>query len=182
VRIRVRVSKSTRAWRKIQKERIAKNTTPLQALALTPPHPPPQANLHFGFLGESSEETTIVGTGGRIIIHTPAHCPTSITVITKQPGADRGEVSKETLTFPLPITPDDVKDSGGYYYPNSAGLAYEAAAVQRCVGGGGGNETPQYTREEMLKVMEIIDEYKKQIGIETGGEEEKVEGKVEVKT
>ncbi|GMH57447.1 hypothetical protein TrRE_jg8931 [Triparma retinervis] len=118
------------------------------------------ANLDFGFLGESAEETTIIGTGGRIVVHGPAHCPTKVTVHVKVPGSVRGEASVTEAEFPLPRVTEEVRESGGFYYPNSQGLAYEASAVARCVARGE-RETPQYTAEESVKVMEIIDEYRK---------------------
>ncbi|GMH86902.1 hypothetical protein TrST_g4836 [Triparma strigata] len=130
------------------------------------------ASLNFGFMGESAEETTIVGTKGRVLIHSPAHCPTKVTLSTKMEG--RGNSSSVTWDFPLPEITEDIISSGGYYYPNSAGLAYEAAAIARCVDAGK-LETPQFTKEETLKVMEILDEFLRQVGLFEFEEEEKEE-------
>ena len=60
--------------------------------------------------------------------------------------------------FPLP-GPDE-----GYCYPNSAGFAYEAAAVARCIAAGL-TEAPQYPLSETLNSAKILDEIRKQIGV-----------------
>ncbi|GMH64321.1 hypothetical protein TrLO_g14609 [Triparma laevis f. longispina] len=127
------------------------------------------ASINFGFMGESEEETTIVGTKGRILIHSPAHCPTKVTLKSKMEG--RGNTESVTWDFPLPDLTEDITNSGGFYYPNSAGLAYEAAAIARCIEAGK-LETPQFTKEESLKVMEILDEFLRQVGL---FEEEEIE-------
>ena len=92
----------------------------------------------------------------------------------------RGNSSSVTWDFPLPEITEDIISSGGYYYPNSAGLAYEAAAIARCVDAGK-LETPQFTKEETLKVMEILDEFLRQVGLFEFEEEEKEEEEEEVK-
>ena len=123
------------------------------------------ASIQFGFCGESQEETVIVGTRGRIKIHSPAHCPTKVSVSSYVPEK-RLEVEEESFTFDLPEDTDQIKESGGWNYPNSAGLAYEAAAIARCIKQGL-RESPQYTIQESLWVLRIIDMYREQCGIAT---------------
>eukprot|EP00751_Fragilariopsis_kerguelensis_P020000 CAMPEP_0170890290 /NCGR_PEP_ID=MMETSP0734-20130129/40000_1 /TAXON_ID=186038 /ORGANISM="Fragilariopsis kerguelensis, Strain L26-C5" /LENGTH=397 /DNA_ID=CAMNT_0011279091 /DNA_START=515 /DNA_END=1709 /DNA_ORIENTATION=- len=93
------------------------------------------ATLSYGFLCETPEETVIVGSKGRMKIQSPSHCPTKLSVELKAAG--RGKTDN-TLNFEYPL-PEDTKDiisSGGYFYPNSAGFIYEAAAVARCIAAG----------------------------------------------
>jgi len=121
------------------------------------------ATLVYSLLCESDEETTIIGTSGRIRIHTPYHCPSSITVTKKLPG--RGNVEKETLEFPLPEVPDKIEASGGFVYPNSIGFAYEAAEVQRCIQEGL-VESPHCTHQDTLTAIKVLCTARKQIGVE----------------
>jgi len=121
---------------------------------------PPFARRSFGMLGESVEETRITLTGGRMVIHSPAHCPTRVTVREKNPG--RGEKgSEETFEFELPPQSDEIYQAGGYYYPNSTGLLYEAIAISKYISEGK-LESDDYTLNETLTCMRILDEARKQ--------------------
>jgi dihydrodiol dehydrogenase / D-xylose 1-dehydrogenase (NADP) len=121
------------------------------------------ATLSFGTLAESAEETTVLGTKGRMTIGTPAHCPTRLTVTLKATG--RGNTAREMVfDFPVPEDTEEIKASGGYFYPNSAGFAYEAAAVARCIATGK-KEAPQYTLAETLVSATVIGEIRKQLGL-----------------
>ena len=111
---------------------------------------------------ETSEETTIVGTKGRITIQTPGHCPTKLTVFKKSAG--RGKVEAVEYEFPLPEDTEAITASGGYVYPNSAGFVYEAAAVARCIAAGK-TEAPQYTSAEMILNLKLIEEARSQLGV-----------------
>jgi len=120
------------------------------------------ANLSYGLLCETAEETTIVGTKGRMTIKSPAHCPTRLVVTLK--GDGRGTAAGEFVyDYPLPEDTDAIKDGGGYFYPNSAGFCYEAAAVARCIAAGK-VEAPQYTLSETLVAMKILEQARIQLG------------------
>lgn len=121
------------------------------------------ATLSFGILGESEEETLVLGTKGRIKICTPGHCPTKIvaTIKTGGRGASGGELVFE---YPVPEDTEEIINAGGYFYPNSAGLSYEAAAVARCIASGK-TEAPQYTINETLTNMKVVDALRSQIGV-----------------
>merc|ERR1712232_1429267 len=100
------------------------------------------------------EVTSYVGTKGRIQIQPPGHCPTSVKVQVQ--GKGRGNFKDLIYNYPLPPLPRAAlaaptePGSGEYfYYPNSNGFQYEAAAVQRCVLAGL-MECPQYPIDEML--------------------------------
>ena len=116
------------------------------------------AVLTIGLLADTPEITTIIGTKGRIIIQTPSHCPTKMTLI--------NDDSPDPIHFDFPVPPDtpDIIDAGKYYYPNSAGFAYEAAAVARCIASGK-TEAPQMTLDDTLNCMRIIEELRLQLGV-----------------
>jgi len=127
------------------------------------------ATLSYGMLCETPEETTVVGSKGRMKIESPGHCPTNLTVELKAEG--RGQLGK-TLRFdyPLPKDTEQIIGSGGYIYPNSAGFCYEAAAVARCIASGK-REAPQFTLEETILNLKIIEEIRNQLGVKAVHEE-----------
>lgn len=121
------------------------------------------ALLTCGILGESEEVTTALGTKGRIKICSPGHCPTKIVVTRKASG--RGNSGGEDVyEYALPEDTEEIIKAGRYFYPNSAGLAYEAAAVARCIAAGK-TEAPQYTLQDTLTNMKVIDELRSQLGV-----------------
>mmetsp|Transcript_16984 Transcript_16984/g.26305 ORF Transcript_16984/g.26305 Transcript_16984/m.26305 type:complete len:422 (-) Transcript_16984:624-1889(-) len=121
------------------------------------------ATLSIGLLGESKEETSVLFTEGRLTIGTPCHCPTKLSVDLK--GSGRGNYSKTLVyEFPLPVETDEIKKSGSYFYPNSAGFAYEAAAVARCIAAGK-KEAPQHTLADTLVNITTIEELRNQLGV-----------------
>ena len=121
------------------------------------------AALSFGICVETSEETVVVGTKGRLIIEGPGHCPTKLNVKIK--GAGRGIIGQDlTYEYPLPEDTEEIKKAGGYFYPNSTGFIYEAAAVARCIAAGK-TEPPQFTHAETLLNLKLIEEIRTQLGI-----------------
>eukprot|EP00550_Attheya_septentrionalis_P009827 CAMPEP_0198285774 /NCGR_PEP_ID=MMETSP1449-20131203/5020_1 /TAXON_ID=420275 /ORGANISM="Attheya septentrionalis, Strain CCMP2084" /LENGTH=274 /DNA_ID=CAMNT_0043983327 /DNA_START=535 /DNA_END=1359 /DNA_ORIENTATION=+ len=121
------------------------------------------AVLSFGLLGESMEETTVIGTKGRMTIRTPGHCPTQLSVTLK--GQGRGSAAGTIeYEYPLPADTEEIITAGSYFYPNSAGFAYEAAAVARCIAAGK-TEAPQFTLADTLNNTRVIDEARRQLGV-----------------
>lgn len=121
------------------------------------------ATLSYGFLCETIEETIVVGSKGRMKIESPGHCPTKLTVELKAEG--RGQSAKKMVfEYPLPEDTEEIVSSGGYFYPNSAGFCYEAAAVARCIAAGK-REAPQFTLEETMINLKIIEEVRNQLGV-----------------
>ncbi|CAM9621800.1 unnamed protein product [Chrysoparadoxa australica] len=110
-------------------------------------------SLTFNMLGESCEETTYVGTKGRIKILTPAHCPLAMEVTMKQEG--RGNVTSKRVEYPLPAETEEMEQAGGFHYPNSLGFHYEALAVHRCIRAGL-TYCPQYSPEECVAVADMM--------------------------
>jgi dihydrodiol dehydrogenase / D-xylose 1-dehydrogenase (NADP) len=114
-------------------------------------------------LCESVEQTVVIGTKGRLTIQSPGHCPTSLHVSIKAQG--RGQSAEEVqYDYALPEDTEEIKKAGGYFYPNSAGFCYEAAAVARCIAAGK-TEAPQFTLQETLVNMTMVDEIRSQLGV-----------------
>jgi len=113
---------------------------------------------------ETRETTTYVGQKGRVIVLPPAHCPTCLRIELKGAGRGAADATEETFAFPPPKRPF-AKTPGGdfFYYPNSQGFAYEAAAVTRCLYAGLA-ECPQFTLDESLRVLALIDAGKEAVG------------------
>ena len=122
------------------------------------------ALLSFGMLTESEEETVVLGTHGRLRICAPGHCPTKVVLTRKAMGRGKNK-ERSVFEYPLPQETNDIIEAGGFIYPNSAGLAYEAAAVARCIAAGR-TEAPQYTWVEMMNNIIIMDEVRLQLGVE----------------
>ena len=123
----------------------------------------------YGFLGESEEQTTVIGTKGRLIIDTPAHCPTKVKLTLKAAG--RGQKAGQTVfEYPLPEETEEIKNTGGFVYPNSAGFIYEAAAVARCIAAGK-LEVPQFTHAETITNAKLIQESRSQLGVKPVGQD-----------
>ncbi|CAM9605269.1 unnamed protein product [Ectocarpus sp. 6 AP-2014] len=122
------------------------------------------ASLTYNIEAETPEETIIIGTEGRIKLLSPAHCPTAIEVTTKAIG--RGNTTTIRHDFPLPDPPASVDASGGFNYPNSNGFQFEAAAIHKCIRGGR-TSSDQYTPDEMLAVMHVLEECRTQLKIDS---------------
>lgn len=122
------------------------------------------ATLLFGMLGESEEETVILGTKGRLTLENPSHCPTKLRLVPKDDGHRAAAAATTLFEYPLPADTKEITAAGAYFYPNSAGFAYEAAAVARCIAAGK-TEAPQFTLDETLVSIKIIDELRSQLGV-----------------
>eukprot|EP00752_Nemacystus_decipiens_P003343 g3092.t1 len=122
------------------------------------------ASLTYNIEAETPEETTIIGTNGRIKLLSPAHCPTAIEVTSKENG--RGNTSTMRQDFPLPDPPASVGASGGFNYPNSNGFQFEALAIHKCIREGR-MWSDKYTPKEMMAVMHVLEECRKQLKIDS---------------
>jgi len=138
------------------------------------------ALLSYTLHAQTPEETLIVGTKGYIRIHSPAHCPTRIT-LTQVAG--RESMQEESFEYPLPaphamatLAPGEVSASACpepysmFHYPHSVGLQYEAEAVMECIRAGK-KESEEYTLAESLRTMQICDEVRRQLGVKWPSEE-----------
>ena len=125
------------------------------------------AILSFGMSCESAETTTIVGSKGRMTIESPAHCPTKLTVSIKSQGRGQMDTS-EVYEYPLPEDTPAITQAGGFNYPNSQGFCYEAAAIARCIASNK-KEAPQFTHDDTLLNIKLIEEFRKQLGVKPVG-------------
>lgn len=115
------------------------------------------ASLLFSLTTNTPEELLIMCTQGFIRVSGPAHCPTKI-VLAKQEG--RGNFAEEVLTFELPACPSHMQAN----FPNSEGFLYQVKAVEECIDAGH-LECPEFTLDESLAVVKIMDAYRKQVGV-----------------
>lgn len=135
--------------------------------------PPGNKSIASGvcsYLAESSELTMYAAKRGRITIEAPAHCPTSATIVRKSIGTRGNDTKNEsstdngtsTVAFPLPASTPEIESSGGIKLPNSMGFIYEAEAVRRLIGAGQ-RSFPQWTPEESVECIRIIEEMIRQV-------------------
>ena len=68
-----------------------------------------------------------------------------------------GETVTTRHDFPLPDPPASVEAAGGFNYPNSNGLQYEADAIHKCIREGR-TSSDLYTTSEMIAVRFNISE------------------------
>ena len=117
-------------------------------------------SLYASIDAETSKTTSYVGQKGRITVLPPAHCPTKLRVELKGKGRGNAEVTDFEFPFPKPKRPFAPVPGGAedefFHYPNSHGFAYEAAAVTRCLNAGL-TECPQYTLDETLRALSLVD-------------------------
>jgi len=124
------------------------------------------------FESEFLETTEIVGSKGRISLQNYGHCPTRL-VLAMTPQKwwrESGNTRLFTATAQLGVFPEEttfdfsLPEPAGHPHPdwcfaNQHGFIYQAEAVHRCLAAGL-REFPQWTRNESLMVMHILDEIK----------------------
>jgi len=117
-------------------------------------------------LVQTEEETIIVGSKGSIKLHSPAHCPTKLTLTRRNA---RDGPSSETFNFPLP---PPAPGCTPFNFVGSIGFQYEAQAVQSCVTDGK-TISDILPPELSLRTMAIMDEVRRQIELKYPFEYEK---------
>ena len=112
------------------------------------------ATISWSHLANTEDEYHFIGTHGSITLAPPAHCPTTV-VITERQCTENGEnrrVARSTVhEFALPEIPGAVFND-----PNSQGLVYEIAAVQRCLTAGLLG-CPQNALKESLAALRLVE-------------------------
>ncbi|KAI9991806.1 hypothetical protein PInf_017177 [Phytophthora infestans] len=108
------------------------------------------ATIEYSMLVQLSETVTISGTTGRILIHTPAHVASEVSVIR---SSGPGKEESATTKFPWP-TPD-----AGY-----SCFLYEGEAVTKAIQSKE-LEAKEYSLDESLGIMTIMDKIRKEIGL-----------------
>ncbi len=107
------------------------------------------------FQSEFSEVTEYIGTGGRITLEDPGHCPTVLTVRIPPVVPSRymnGNTPSPLQRFEYPL-PDSIRMPQPF--PNQQGFIYMVEAIHRCLAAGL-RETPQFNKAESLHLLEMI--------------------------
>lgn len=115
------------------------------------------AALSYSLCANTPQTCVISCERGRIELHAPGHCPTSMTVRKFEPGRCAGGES-ETFEFPLP---------GPIYplnFPPCLGFLYQVQSVESALRSGK-LECPEYPHSESIVLAELMDEYRRQVGV-----------------
>lgn len=97
----------------------------------------------------SPREAVICGTRGVIRIPFPFWCPTRFTIQRMEGPASQRWSEPEVFEYDLPSI------TGPFTFVHSEGLAYEAAAVHRCLRAGH-TEADEFTSDECIRVMRLV--------------------------
>ncbi|RLN79382.1 hypothetical protein BBJ28_00019834 [Nothophytophthora sp. Chile5] len=108
------------------------------------------ATIEYSMLVQLSETVTISGTEGRILVHTPAHLATEVSVVRNLGG---GKEEAKTSTFAWP------KEDDGY-----SGFLFEGQAVTTAIRSKQ-LESDEYSLDESLGIMTIMDSIREQVGL-----------------
>jgi len=117
---------------------------------------------------EYPEVIEIIGTKGRITLDIWGHHPLRVTVRTTPPellamGPGAHTSTSQNNVFPIKeqaiyqIPSPSGMPAPGWNFSNQRGFIYQAQAVHRCLAAGL-LQCPQFTREESLQVMYILDQ------------------------
>ncbi|KAG7386810.1 hypothetical protein PHYPSEUDO_015207 [Phytophthora pseudosyringae] len=108
------------------------------------------ATIEYSMLAQLSETVVISGTTGRIHIHTPAHLATEVSVVRSvEPGKEQAKTTQ--FLWPKP----DVGYSGFLYEGEAVTKAIQAKQL----------EAEEYSLDESLGIMTIMDKIRKDIGL-----------------
>tara|TARA_R110001592_G_scaffold363398_2_gene687937 strand:- start:7130 stop:8122 length:993 start_codon:yes stop_codon:yes gene_type:complete len=99
------------------------------------------ANLYVSHRAKSAPDLTLLGSKGKIYLHPPVFCPSGLTL-------SIDGMPEEVFDFPAPV--------GGYHY--------QVREVNRCLREGR-KESPLMPLDETLKIMQTMDEIRRQIGM-----------------
>lgn len=126
-------------------------------------YPQGTASLSYGLDAFYPGETKILCERGMIVVDGPSHCPTRARIVR---AVGRTETTEEVVEEALPVYPKGPEHCGGreVNYPNSEGLAYEAAEAERCLREGL-TESPVFPLDESLAVAEIMDRARAELGV-----------------
>eukprot|EP01083_Nonionella_stella_P026767 73705_1 len=116
------------------------------------------AQINTNFYGNGFGERLICGTKGRIRMWS-SNAPTKMTLYLNgtTPETARDVVEERTFEFKVPHNFETE-------FPGSEGLIYEVEEVIKCLNEQR-TESPEYTWDEMIMTMEVMDEIRRQIGL-----------------
>lgn len=112
-------------------------------------------SVSYTTVAQMSETVTIVGSKGRILIHSPAHVPDRVTVFTNADGKQQESV------FPWP---EPAANATASNFGPTEGLLYEALAVTASILNKE-TENSEYPPSESLALTEIMDATRVAIGV-----------------
>lgn len=115
------------------------------------------ASLIFSLTTNTPEQVTIICSNGNLRLHGPAHCTEQLTVAKE---VSRGKFTETHFKFELPVCPEGQTIN----YPNSEGFLYEVQAVERALRDGK-LECEEFSLDESLVVVQLMDEYRRQLGV-----------------
>jgi dihydrodiol dehydrogenase / D-xylose 1-dehydrogenase (NADP) len=119
------------------------------------------ASLSYGLDGTYHEETKIMCENGYIVIEEPAHCPLRARIVYAK---SRTDMVTEIVEEALPVYKPNRCGGRKVNYPNSEGLAHEAAEVERCIMAGL-KESPCFPLAESLANARIMDAGRADLGV-----------------
>ncbi|KAF1332927.1 Dimeric dihydrodiol dehydrogenase, partial [Globisporangium splendens] len=116
--------------------------------------------IEYTCLAQMGETVTIIGSKGRVHIHSPAHVPTEITVV--KYGENGANNTEQSFKFPAPepaanATPNCFGDG-------TTSFVYEAQAVTNAILSGA-FECTEYPVSESLALMGIMDKIRTDLGV-----------------
>jgi len=117
-----------------------------------------QASLIFTLMAETPKECIIIGDKGRVKIHAPFWCSTSISISLNGQEDKREE-------FPLP----EVAKGHTFNFSNSVGMSFEASHVNKMLKEGK-KESNIISLDESLTIMRTMDEVRRQLGVRYSNE------------
>lgn len=117
--------------------------------------------VQFYCTGEANteERVSIQGTKGRIVIHSPAHTPSSISLYRE---ISRGSFEEERFHFPLTDYLKQMDQTNDWYYPGSIGFTYQIQDVCDAIKNHQ-LECKSFTHANSLELAYVIDEMLRQI-------------------
>ena len=114
------------------------------------------ASLMCSVAADLPNETVFVGTKGQIVLGSPSHAPTHVTLKLRNAREDF-TVSKFVFEFPIPLR------HLPYNFPNSQGFFYEAQAVTLALQRNCCTALEEYPHEESLLCAQITDAMRKKL-------------------
>lgn len=115
------------------------------------------ASLLTTLTANTPEDLTVICSKGHLRFCGSAHCPTRL-VVAKEKG--RGIFEQENFDFELPLCPKGFTVN----FPHSEGMQYQVQTVEKCLLAGQ-LECPEYTLDESLVVVQVMDAYRRQVGL-----------------
>ena len=114
------------------------------------------ASLTCSVAADMPNETVFVGTKGQIVLSSPSHAPTRLTLKIRNA---REDFTVSTFDFEFPSALQKLP----YNFPNSQGFFYEARAVTLALQQGRFTALEEYPHEESLLCARITDAMRKEL-------------------